>query len=716
MPSADVAKPALTALAERVGILSEYVDQSGTERRATSDRTRVALLRCLGIDAATEASCRAELQRLDANEQRQPIDGVRVVRGEATTIPLRRAEQWAGARFRLSLFAEGPSPPTTPVTIEGRIDPARASLPLPSPAGLGYHRVRLELSRDDATFEQTLIVATASCVRPSQLLDGQKGAGITAQLYSLVSARNQGIGDLTDLATLARWAGERGASFVGVNPLHVLHNRGSDISPYSPISRIFKNPIYLDVLAIPELAASDEARALLAAPAVQAELARVRATSHVDYAAVRALKWPLLRALHRTFRRTANESARGRAYRVFVEDEGKSLTDYATFMALAESRLTQGASDWHGWPAALRRPDSAEVRAFAEAHAEEVDFQRYLQLELDRQLAVAAAAAKDAGMRVGLYQDLAIGSAPGSSDSWAFPELFVDGASIGAPPDGYSADGQNWGLPPLNPWALAADSYRYFIRVVRAALRHAGAIRIDHAVGLFRQFWVPAGMSGKDGAYVRFPADDLLGILALESQRHRALVVGEDLGTVPPEVPPALHARGILSSRVLYFERDDDGHFHPSSEYEPDSLTTANTHDMPTLAGYWQGRDITIHREVGMVESDAEMQRLQAERAKERRELVARLAAEGLVREPAQEPAQELDASAMRAAVSAFLNRTPASLVGVSLDDIVGEVEPVNLPGVAPERFASWTRKSAVAIEDLPNVPFDGRRRSGDGE
>ncbi|TMA14104.1 MAG: 4-alpha-glucanotransferase, partial [Deltaproteobacteria bacterium] len=322
---------------------------------------------------------------------------------------------------------------------------------------------------------------------------------------------------------------------------------------------------------------------------------------------------------------------------------------------------------------------------------------------------------KAAGLRIGIYQDLAIGSAPGGSDTWAFPELFVTRAAIGAPPDGYSKDGQNWGLPPIDPGALRAGRYRYFIRLVKNALRHAGALRIDHAVGLFRQFWIPEGLSGKEGAYVRFPADDLLGILALESRRQGAIVVGEDLGTVPAEVPSALHARGVLSSRVLYFERDANGRFLRASEYERDSLTTANTHDMPTLEGFFRGRDIDIKREVGLIASDEDAKRAREERRREKRELFRRLSNEGLL-----QPGDS-DDSQVRAAVHAFLERTPASLVGIALDDLLGEEEPVNVPGVTPEKFESWTRKLHQPVEqwtcddDVEGaLPLSGARRLGE--
>jgi 4-alpha-glucanotransferase len=643
---------ALSRLAEQAGILPEYLDQSGTETRVTTDRTRIAILQALGIDASSEAACEAELARRAERERKTPLPPVAVVPEGVAIVSAQSPENHRDAPYELVLALESGETRT----LSGRVR-ADGAIELPSlPAG--YHTLKLRLRDREA--EQLRIVAPARCVHPSEVLGGKRGVGITLQLYSVASERNQGIGDFTDLATIARWAGERGASFVGVNPLHALRNLPGEISPYSPVTRLFKNPIYLDVEAVPELAASEPARALLRSS--QAELAALRATDRVHYPRVQALKMAIFAELHRAFAELPEGSRRRRAYRAFVAEQDPELTAFAAF----QSR------------------DNPET----------IDLHRYLQFEIDRQLASVAERARASGLRIGIYQDLAIGSAPGGSDTWAFPELFVTGAAIGAPPDGYSKDGQNWGLPPIDPGALRAGRYRYFVRLVKNALRHAGALRIDHAVGLFRQFWIPEGLSGKEGAYVRFPADDLLGILALESRRHRAIVVGEDLGTVPAEVPPVLHARGVLSSRVLYFERDSSGRFSRASEYERESLTTANTHDMPTLEGFFRGRDIDIKREVGLIASDEEEKRAREERRREKRELFRRLSNEGLLQAPG-----EPDDSQVRAAVHAFLERTPASLVGLALDDLLGEEEPVNVPGVTAEKFESWTRKLHQPVE-----------------
>ncbi|MDQ3949226.1 MAG: 4-alpha-glucanotransferase, partial [Gemmatimonadota bacterium] len=370
------------------------------------------------------------------------------------------------------------------------------------------------------------------------------------------------------------------------------------------------------------------------------------------------------------------------------------------------STLRPLGPDWRTWPHEFRSPKSPAVREFRRTYAELIDFHRWLQFETDRQLGEAAERARKSGMAIGLYQDLAIGTSPAGSDTWSSPDLFARGVCVGAPPDPYSATGQNWGLPPIDPRRLKEDGYRYFIGLVRAAFRHAGALRIDHVMGLFRVFWIPDGHSGTDGAYVRYPSDELLGILALESVRNNALVVGEDLGTVPPDVPPALAKWGVLSSKVLYFERADDGSFRPAEHYAAEALATANTHDMATLAGFWEGRDVELRAEVGLIEKDA-VNAAREERARDKRQLLRALNKSRVLRERIDPDANDpqIPSAELRGAVHDFLALTPSVLVGVALDDVAGEGDPVNVPGVSPDEHPSWTRRMSKSLTQLREDP-----------
>jgi 4-alpha-glucanotransferase len=535
--------------------------------------------------------------------------------------------------------------------------------------------------------------------------------GLLANLYTLRSDRNWGAGDLGDLRELVGFTGACGGAFVGINPLHALANVDDEISPYSPLSRLYRNPLYLDVSAVPELRESPAARRRLESRQARAAIARLRAAAHVDYAGVMAEKDAILRELHHTFatRHRGHATSRGKAYACYREREGEGLGDFATFVALRAHLAGHGRArrDWHRWRKAYRHPRSRAVQEFRVQHAEAIDYHCWVQFELDRQLGAVAQHARAARLALGVYQDLALGSSPTGADPWAFPGLFLEnGVAIGAPPDPLGPEGQNWGLPPIDPLALARDGYRYWTRLLRAAFRHAGALRIDHVMGLFRQFWIPAGRPGSEGAYVRMPSDDLLGILALESQRARALVIGEDLGTVPAGLPRALARWGILSMRVLPFEVDGRGEYLPSRRYLPRALVSANTHDMAPLAGFWQGRDLKLRRRVGWIATDDALVAPQRERAVTREALTRRLRREGVLRIDGSLRGDGVPSpTVLSGAVHSFLARTPARLVGVSLDDLAAEADPVNLPGVGLDVFPSWSRKMTRPLDELVGDP-----------
>ncbi len=734
-------RPALHALAERLGIVPAYRD-TGQRLRATPDSTREALLGCMGIDASSEEAAARALSELERRERERPLEPVAVAtagRPEAQQVRLMlpgtepvdwslelRAEDDAEAGGeRAARGAEGGAGPWR---AEGRSAPegpdGLRALTLPRAPGPGVYRLELALDGAGQRLEagQRRIVAPERCVGPDER-PGRPCFGLIANLYSLRRRGDLGFGDFGALRGLVELTARTGGDFVGLNPLHALWNQGGAVSPYLPVSRLFRNPLYLELEAIPEWEECEEARGQLASPPLRAERARLHALDRVEQGAVLRLLRPLLERLHRHFaeRHRDRDDPRGRAYARYRAREGEPLDRFASFAALAE-HLGEGerpAADWRRWPEAYQSPTSARVARFRQRHAEAVDFQRWLQFELDRQLGAAAERARDAGLGIGLYTDLALGSAGSGSDSWSFPGLAARGASAGAPPDDFAPEGQSWGFPPLDPRALREDGYEFWIRLLRSGFRHAGALRIDHAMSLTRLFWVPDGRPAREGAYVRYPEAELLAILALESRRHRALVIGEDLGTVPTGFAERLAERGVLSSRVLYFERRGED-FEPASAWSGRALATANTHDLPTLAGYGRGADLELRRRVGLLEDDAALEAARAERTRDFGALCRRLHAEGLLPDPADEPST----TRLAAAVSAFLGRTPSPLVGLAVDDLAGEPEPVNLPGASQEVHPSWTRRLAPPVEELGSHPVaraalaalpDARRRPRDG-
>ena len=700
----------LNELAAYVGILPSYVGFDGTPK-PSSPETTMALLQAMGLRAHSEDAAREQLAALQDQDLRSPLDPVVVHQHGVKNKLVARAPRRGGAvRWRVDIRSER----GRIASREGLYD-GGGPLEIETPNfGAGYYdvRVRMTSRRSESEATQLLIVVPDRCVTPRDLLGERKAFGVYANLYSVRSDRNWGVGDVGDLKALTEWVAGIGGSFVGLNPLHALLNRGGDISPYGPVTRLWRNPIYIDVDQVPEIRESG-IRDRLRTAEIEAALAPLRESSKVEYEQAWAMKSLVLDKLFSIFLDLRSRHAthpRVTAFNEFVSRGNQWLEDYATWMAIAESRSEW---NWKTWPSELQDRKSESVRRFAAGHSRRIDFHKWAQFELDRQIGEVAAAAKSNGMAIGLYQDLAVGSSGTGSDAWAQRKLFRTGVTIGAPPDPYSDFGQNWGLPPIDPRALRQDRYRYFIQLVRAGFRHAGALRMDHVMGLFRLFWIPEGATGRDGAYVTYPSGDLLGILALESHRHHALVVGEDLGVVPPEVPPAMQKWGVLSSKVVYFEREGDGGFKPQSAYPDLSLASVNTHDMPTIGGFWAGRDIELRQSLGLIDERASAD-VANHRNTEKRKLLDRL------REDAALPLHEhpaLDASGVprvRQGLHEWLCATPASLVALSLDDLGDEVEPINVPGVGVDKYPCWGRKMHRTIPEIAAATGEAITRCDD--
>ncbi|MEO7454703.1 MAG: 4-alpha-glucanotransferase [Gemmatimonadaceae bacterium] len=698
----STSRPMLHRLAARLGIIDSYLDQSGGEVRFASDLTRERLLAAMGHDASTEEKAEAVLRRLVRAQRRRLLAHVRVVRQRSRSLATVRVRIPRFAcdlvRWTLSLRTEEGIETSWTGEVEGGA--ARVvSLPMHGRPPMGYHDLSIELEGDGRRRigHQRLIVTPSQCTAPEARLRGKRGFGVTTNLYTVRSASNWGAGDIGDIKAIAEWVGQHGGSFVGMNPMHALRNEGYDVSPYSPISRLFRNPLYLRVEDVPEYRQDAATRAHVASEDFQLRLAEVRAADMVAYDAVTALRAPVLESLHRTFvaLEAKQSTARAHDYLDYIARENPQLTQFATYMAISERE----GPDARSWPEELRFAGSDAVAQLQSQIAERVDYHRWIQFELDRQLGCAESEATQSGLALGMYQDLAVGSAASGSDVWSHPELFTHGATVGAPPDMYSDEGQNWGLPAINPHVLRATGYDYWSRLLRAGFRHTGALRIDHALGLFRMFWIPAGESARHGAYVRSFRHELFGILALESMRHNALVVGEDLGTVPPDVPGVLARWGVLSSKVQVFERDFfTGRFRPSPDYPRMALATVNTHDLPPLVGWAEARDIMLRAELGDLSDPGAADAMRGGRASDLGALIASLIEAGLLPHDAH---HSLSSEMLIRAVHAFIRRTPSALVGLSLDDLAHETTPVNIPGVWQDRYPSWSRRMREPIEAL---------------
>jgi len=549
------------------------------------------------------------------------------------------------------------------------------------------------------------VPAWSRCHEPAFLAAGARPWGLCIQLYTLRSPSNWGIGDFGDLARLARAAAAQGADFLGLNPLHALFAADpGQCSPYSPSTRHCLNVLYIAIDAVPDLAECPEAQALIAAPAFQQELARLRSLDLVDYPGVARCKLPILRRLHQRFRvdEAATGTARARAFREFLAERAATVGRHALFEALdAEMRAAHGAlGGWPSWPERYQDPDSAAVAEFERDAAEDVEFHAWLQWIAESQLAGAQRVAREAGMRIGLYGDYAVGSNPGGSETWSNRAAYCEGASIGAPPDALALKGQDWGLAPPDPWVMSRDGCRGFARMMQDNMGHFGALRLDHVMSLYRLWWVPRGLPASEGGYVHYPVRQMFAALAAESRRSGCLVIGEDLGTVPAEVGEAMAGSGVYGYTVLYFERDAGDGFRAPAEWRIDALASITTHDLPSLRAWWEGSDIELRAQLGMYPEGMDLGTLLAARETDRRRLVDAMAAAG-VRPPWPVDRFEPD---FAAAVHAFLASTASALVAVQAEDLLGMTDPVNVPGTSGE-YANWQRKLSAEVGALLEAP-----------
>ncbi|HWI80404.1 malto-oligosyltrehalose synthase [Ramlibacter sp.] len=578
-------------------------------------------------------------------------------------------------------------------------------LVLPPALETGYWRL---VADDDQPGYSLLVVAPERCWVPSGLQQGERWWGCTVQLYALRSGRNWGIGDCGDLRRLIEAAARHGASFIGLSPLHALFPHApAAASPYSPSSRTALNPIYLDVQSLVDLSGCAAAVELVHSEGFQTRLRALRETELVDYAGVAAAKQEVLRLLWRHFeqRDLAGNTSRGQHFANYVAQRRDTLARHALFEALQEHLFAADPQvwGWPAWPREYRDPGSPAVQAFEREHAGAVQYRFWLQWLSELQLESAQRYARTLGMGLGLYCDLAVGANEGGAETWEQPELYALGMHAGAPPDPLNTLGQDWGLPPVNPVALEAARCRPFIDILRVNMRHAGALRLDHVMGLMRLFW-----TGPDGGtYVRYPLATLLAILALESHRHQCLVIGEDLGNVAPRMREAMHERALVSYRPLLFERTADGGFLPPAQWQRQAMAVVSTHDLPTLRGFWLGEDIELAARLRLYPSEAAREALVLGRAQDRARLLFALQHESLLPPGASVQATSVpDATpAFVDAVYAYLARTPCWLLGVQLEDVSGQLLQVNVPGTTEDVYPNWRRKLSVSVEELASEP-----------
>ncbi|MCU1292855.1 MAG: 4-alpha-glucanotransferase [Bryobacterales bacterium] len=583
---------------------------------------------------------------------------------------------------------------------------ARFKLCLPTELPLGYHSLRISSQSGECSAVCHLIVCPDRAYIPENLATGGRTAGFNVTLYGLRSDRNWGCGDFSDLRTLIDWAhDEVGFSFVGLNPLHALHNRAPyNTSPYLPLSLYYKNFIYIDVPSVPEFAACSAAQHILNSAAIQEKLRQLRASDLVAYQDVAHLKRRFLKLLYRQFRRSAqSDPQRQTAFTKFCQREGDLLHNFALYSALDEILHKQDRNrwTWQHWPSEYHDPNSEASRRFAEQHARTVEFYKYIQFVIEEQLTAAQAHAKDRGLSIGLYHDLALATDSCGSDLWAYRDFYVNGCRVGAPPDDFSPNGQDWAFPPPNSDVHRDTGYRLYRESIRKIVTHGGALRIDHVMRLIRLFWIPNSTTAAEGTYVRDYATDLMRILALESVRSQNIIIGEDLGTVTDEMREMLGRFGILSYRLFYFEKNKDGSFKRRREYPIQALVSSSTHDLATMAGFWKLRDIEARRSAGLVNDEGYRQQSE-DRKREKQQMLDVLHEEHLLPDGFPHTAEEIPEvnGELHNAIVAFLAGVPSMLLLLNGEDLTLETEQQNLPGSTAE-YPNWQRKMKVRLEDL---------------
>ena len=699
--------PAIDQLAEQAGMQLSYVDALG-QSHMVGPATLVHVLTALG-------TLSPDGKKLYPNQSQGWLEPVLVIRQSQRPYPI---------QFK---FAANQSLPEdiswTLVTEEGQQYQGRwtfddikagqsnldentlqATLPLDIDLPWGYHQLTLQAGERQG--HMRLILTPDQCYVP-KALEEHRIWGPVVQVYSLRSKRNWGMGDFTDLKQLMQWCIDHGAGMLGVNPMHSLFpSRPHNASPYSPSNQLFYCFLYLDVEAIPEYAESSEAQAIVANIDFRQRIDAMRATTHVDYEGVSALKRLILELCYQQFQNhhLPQHTERAQAFHQFCDSQGEALLSHATYDALLEHFAQQDTAlwGWPVWPKEYQNPHTPEVKSFIQTHQDRIRFYQYCQWLTNEQLSAIKSMGDNADMPGGLYMDLPVGVDRGGSYVWANQSLYAQKTAVGCPPDLFNMKGQNWGLPPWKPQTMRSAGYEPFIQNIRANLRMAGSLRLDHVLGFYRMFWIPDGVDAGQGAYLYYPLDELFGILALESHRNQCAIIGEDLGTVPDGFGEIMERWGLYSYKLFYFEKSDDGYKAPQ-DYIERAMVTLTTHDLPTLTGYWMARDIEVRKELDLYPNDELMAQHNQERIDERWALLKALQEQQLKPEDTHHDplfVPHMTPELMQA-VHLYLSRTPCRFQAIQLDDIIGELEQMNMPATIHPKYPNWRRKLSIDLEDL---------------
>ncbi|MDV7105912.1 4-alpha-glucanotransferase [Vibrio sp. TH_r3] len=698
---------ALKKVAEMARITDNYISAWG-KPATVKDETIRRLLAALGYDTSSDEKLLKSAEKI---HKKPVLDSVLVVRDNEQPVEV---SLHLGASARESEFnwrleteqgdiLEGYL--QSQIVRDDRSVGGDLVFQLPNLAW-GYHKLIITRKRRKTPYEMTLIVTPQSCFKQAEIEKGKKMWGPSVQLYTLRTQHNWGIGDFGDLKQLVAEVASRGGDFVGLNPIHSLFPANPEgASPYSPSSRRWLNVFYIDVSSVPEFVLSAQAQQKVGSAEFQHRLQRVRDSHWVNYTEVAELKMSVLPLLYEEFkiRHLQNMTDRAVEFLDFVEQGGDSLLHQAAFDAMHTTFHKEDSSIW-GWPVfpeQYRRFQNPAVKKFIEDNQDLVQLYLYLQWVADNQINEAQVLAEEKGMAIGLYRDLAVGVADSGSETWADDNVLVHDASIGAPPDILGPLGQNWGLPPLNPLVLKQTNYDAYIKLLRANMKHCGSLRIDHILGLLRLWLIPKGEGATEGAYIYYPVEDMLAILALESHRHQCSVIGEDLGTVPDEIVEVLADAGVHSYKVFFFEVAEDGGYYSPKHYAEQSMSALCTHDMPTLRGFWHCDDLKMGKELGLYPDEKQLKLLFDNRLKCKQEILNSVAWHGFLPECVGRDATMVPMDQhLSEALQLHLAAGTSTLLSVQLEDWLEMDKPVNIPGTVDE-YPNWRRKLSMSLDDI---------------
>ncbi|EIC85786.1 4-alpha-glucanotransferase [Serratia sp. M24T3] len=666
----------LELAAKRAGILDSFINMVD-EEQTVSDETKLALLEAMGRDEQVPDT--------------GPLPSVKVFK---TGEPISLEPRGKGI-YQWQLTLENGDSEAGEGTFGERLE-------LGGNLVLGYHQLTLSWKKE--IWHCRVIITPVRCYEPEALINDEKLWGACVQLYTLRSDNNWGVGDFGDLKQMVKQLGERGGAFIGLNPIHALYPANpSSASPYSPSSRRWLNVTYIDVNAIEEFSRSKEAQRWWKSAATRRALEKVRSVENVDYEKVMDLKIKGLQLAWAEFSNIADASPRKRDFQDFVLLGGESLRQQAVFDALHVHlrKMDDSLWGWPVWPKAYRDPQSSRVKEFCTEYHHQVEFYLWLQWLAHTQFAESYQASLELKMPIGLYRDLAVGVAEGGAETWCNRALYCLGATVGAPPDVLGPQGQNWGLPAMDPNVMRSRAYQPFIDLLRANMSDCGALRIDHVMGLLRLWWIPKDKTAAAGAYVSYPLSDLLGVLALESHRHQCMVIGEDLGTVPKEIVASLRDSGVYSYKVLYFEHDKQRVYLAPEKYVVQAMATVTTHDLPTLRGYWQGDDLTLGEKLGIYPDASVLADLRLDRAKTRQSLLDALHLHHCVPKKFGKHAEKMEMNeTLNRGLQRYLAISSSALLGLQPEDWLDMNTPVNVPGTNTE-YPNWRRKLRVSLEEM---------------